>query len=61
MFSTLYPRDMIYEKDMIQRLYKIGAQDYIRKPSDFAKLKQVIHFAITKAIEVIMHKSQEIL
>jgi CheY-like chemotaxis protein len=52
MFSTSYPRDLNYEIDMIKRLYKIGAQDYIRKPSDFEQLKQVIHFAINKVIDI---------
>jgi CheY-like chemotaxis protein len=43
MFSTSYPRDIVYEQDMINRLYRIGAQNYIRKPGEFIKLKQVIH------------------
>ncbi len=59
MFSTSYPRDENYETDMIKRLYKMGAQDYIRKPGDFAQLKQVIHLAITKAIEIKLHIAQE--
>lgn len=59
MFSTSYPRDVNYEQDMIKRLYKMGAQDYIRKPGDFAQLKQVIHLAITKAIEIKSHHRQE--
>lgn len=52
MFSTSFPRDLKYEMDMINRLYKIGAQDFIRKPSDFMQLKQVINMAITKAISI---------
>ncbi len=59
MFSTSYPRDVNYEQDMIKRLYKMGAQDYIRKPGDFAQLKQVIHLAITKAIKIKSHHRQE--
>jgi CheY-like chemotaxis protein len=51
MFSTSYPRDVIYEQDMINRLYRIGAQDYIRKPSDFTELKRVIEQAIRRALE----------
>jgi CheY-like chemotaxis protein len=48
MFSTSYPRDMGYEQDIIKVLYNIGAQDYIRKPEDFNKLKQVIHSMLIK-------------
>jgi CheY-like chemotaxis protein len=48
MFSTSYPRDMGYEQDIIKVLYNIGAQDYIRKPEDFTKLKQVIHSMLIK-------------
>ncbi len=59
MFSTSFPRDKHYEDDMINRLLKIGAQDYIRKPNGFAQLKKVITIAITKAIEIISNKSQE--
>jgi CheY-like chemotaxis protein len=51
MFSTSFPRDLDYERDMIKMLYEIGAQDYIRKPSDFTELKQVIQKALIKAIE----------
>jgi CheY-like chemotaxis protein len=55
MFSTLYPRDVIYESDIIKRLYNMGAQDYIRKPSDFSKFKDVIQLAISRAIKVKNH------
>jgi FixJ family two-component response regulator len=44
---------------MIKRLFKIGAQDYIRKPAGLAQLKQVIRHAITKAIEIKSLKIQE--
>jgi CheY-like chemotaxis protein len=51
MFSTSYPRDMIYERDMMSLLFKIGASDFIRKPGDFEQLKQVIHNALIKVPE----------
>lgn len=51
MFSTFYSRDTKYEQDMIKMLFEIGAEDYIRKPGDFTQLKQVIHYALIKAIE----------
>jgi CheY-like chemotaxis protein len=51
MFSTAYPRDENYEKDMISRLLKIGAHHFIRKPNDLGQLKQAIQLALTKAQE----------
>ena len=48
-FSTSYPRDLKYEQNLIKILSVIGAQHYIRKPSDFAKLKEVIHNELIKA------------
>lgn len=51
MFSTSYTLDRNYEQSMINVLYKIGAQDYIRKPADFSKLKELIHQSLTKLIE----------
>jgi CheY-like chemotaxis protein len=50
MFSTSYPRDLHYEQDLMKLLYKIGAQEYIRKPDDFNQLKVVIHNALNTAI-----------
>jgi CheY-like chemotaxis protein len=43
MFSTSYTRDSNYEKAMIDMLIKIGAKDFIRKPTDFEQLKQVVY------------------
>ncbi len=51
MFSTSYPRDMGYEQDIIKVLYNIGAKDYIRKPEDFTKLKEVIFKMLIKISE----------
>lgn len=48
MFSTSYTLDRNYEQSMIDVLYKIGAQDYIRKPADFSKLKELILLSLTK-------------
>lgn len=56
MFSTSYPRDMHYEQDMINMLYKIGAHDYIRKPANFGELKEVIHTSLLKIEELIKPK-----
>jgi CheY-like chemotaxis protein len=43
MFSTSFPQDRNYEKNMINILLKMGAHHYIRKSGDFAQLKQIIH------------------
>lgn len=52
MFSTFY------SKDTINTLFKIGARVYIRKTSDLAQLKQVIHHAISMATEKIVSVNQ---
>ena len=52
MFSTSFPRDFDYENNIIKMLFEIGAQDYIRKPSDFKELKKVIHKALIKTIKI---------
>jgi CheY-like chemotaxis protein len=58
MFSTSYPRDKNYEQDMINMLFRIGALDYIRKPDDFAQLKQVIHQALLMVTENLSKNKQ---
>lgn len=58
MFSTSYPRDMGYEQDIIKVLYNIGAQDYIRKPEDFTKLKQLIHSMLVKISDLISQQQK---
>ena len=47
-FSTSYPRDIKYEEEMINRLLKIGAQDFIRKSDNLAQLKEFIHQIIKR-------------
>ena len=51
MFSTSYPRDSQYEEDMINRLLKIGAHDFIRKSDNLAQLKQFINQVINRVAE----------
>jgi len=48
MFSTSYPRDSHYESDIIKMLFKIGAQNYIRKPGNFSELKDAINNILIK-------------
>ena len=59
MFSTSYPRDSIYEEDMINRLLKIGAHDFIRKSDNLAQLKQFIHQVINRVAEKESFNEQE--
>lgn len=51
MFSTSYTLDRHYEQSMIDVLFRLGAQDYIRKPGDFGKLKELILQSLSKLIE----------
>jgi CheY-like chemotaxis protein len=51
MFSTSYPRDSNYEQSMVNMLFNIGANDFIRKPGDFALLKDIIFKSLNKVID----------
>ena len=51
MFSTSYSRDKNYEQNMIQMIYNIGANDFIRKPSNIGLLKDIIYESLHKVIE----------
>jgi len=42
-----------YDTEMISKLYSNGAQYYIRKPSEYSKLKQVIKHALSLIVESI--------
>ena len=60
MFSTSYTQDFNYELGMIGVLYKIGVQDYIRKPGTIAQLKELILHSLQKVIKVSRLNLQEI-
>lgn len=49
-FSTSFARDMDYEQSIIKTLSIMGADEYIRKPSDFNQLKKDIHHFLIKVI-----------
>ncbi len=51
MLSTSYPRDMAYEDGLIKTLSGIGAANFIRKPSDYVQIKDLIHNELIKVIE----------
>jgi CheY-like chemotaxis protein len=36
-----------FEQEVVTRLYKNGAQYFIRKPSEFSQFKQIIHQSLT--------------
>ena len=52
-FSTSYPQDKSYELGMISNLFNLGARVYIRKPTDFDQLKQLIDHALRMVEEKI--------
>ena len=60
MFSTSYTQDFNYEKGMIGVLYKLGVQDYIRKPGTIAELKELILHSLRKVIKESRLNLQEI-
>ena len=53
-FSTSYPQDKSYELGMISHLFQLGARVYIRKPTDFNQLKQLIDHALRMVVEKVI-------
>jgi CheY-like chemotaxis protein len=49
-FSTSFTRGNDLEPYLINTFSKMGALDYIRKPSDFEQLKNIIHQVLIKLI-----------
>ena len=49
--STSYPRDVVYEQGIIKTLTGLGAANFIRKPGDFSKIKEVIHNELIRVLE----------
>ena len=50
-FTTSFGRGVEFEHNLKNTLSNIGAEEYIRKPSDPGQLKEIIHTAILKHIE----------
>ncbi len=48
-----------FDREMVQELYKNGAQYYISKPNEFTKLKKVIHNAISSVSGTLSKTSLE--
>lgn len=42
-----------FRKDVVNLLYKNGAQHYIRKPNEFSVIKELIYYAITLTAEAL--------
>lgn len=59
MLSTSYPRDKVYEQGMIKTLNGIGAANFIRKPGDYAQIKDLIHNELIKVTEKRSFNEQE--
>ena len=50
-FTTSFGRGIDFEQGLIGTLEKIGAEEYIRKPSSFEELKQIINRVLSSAAE----------
>ena len=50
-FTTSFARGIDFEQGLIGTLEKIGAEEYIRKPSSFEELKQIISRVLNTAEE----------
>jgi CheY-like chemotaxis protein len=50
MFTTSFTRGLDLEENLKTTLNRMGAYDYIRKPSDFKELKQVIEMTLVELI-----------
>lgn len=51
MLSTSFMRGVDYEQNLVDTLIRMGAQDYIRKPSDFEELKTIIYQTLLKLVK----------
>ena len=50
-FTTSFGRGIDFEQSLIKTLSSIGSLEYIRKPSDIAQLKIIIHRVLCTIIE----------
>ena len=50
-FTTSFTRGLELEMKLSNTLFTMGAQDYLRKPSSFEELKQVLHQTLIKMTE----------
>ena len=59
MFTTSFTRSFDFEDKLKTTLSDMGALDYIRKPSNFEELKNIIHEALIKTLERKALKEEE--
>src|ERR1035437_10001726 len=50
-FSTSSPQDKGYELAMVSNLFKLGARVYLRKPTEFNQLAQLIDHSLRMVVE----------
>ncbi len=51
-FTTSYSRGIDFELNLKNTLLSIGAREYIKKPSDFEELKQIIQSILAKYVSI---------
>lgn len=54
-FTTSFVKGISYEKGLANTLTRIGAEEYIRKPSDFEQLKRIISKVILRVQKKIIN------
>ncbi len=53
MYTCSFERDIEFEQDLINRLTRMGAAGFIRKPESFEELKTIIETTLNR----LMHKN----
>ncbi len=51
MFTCSFARDIEFEQDLINRLTRMGAAGFIRKPESFEELKNIIEKTLNRLME----------
>ncbi len=51
MFTCSFARDVEFEQDLINRLTRMGAAGFIRKPDSFEELKNIIETTLNRLME----------
>jgi CheY-like chemotaxis protein len=51
MFTCSFARDIEFEQDLINRLTRMGAAGFIRKPDSFEELKNIIETTLNRLME----------
>jgi CheY-like chemotaxis protein len=51
MFTCSFARDIEFEQDLINRLTRMGANGFIRKPDSFEEMKNIIETTLNRLID----------